>query len=124
TTAVQQKLTVNQLQQVAVLAPLAQSERHGYKLEKLHREDFTAHQKSAVALTQFGQQFQQRESQVFATGGNRVAAGPQVINLDKGDPNGAPPGKVKKTPSPPPFPGHVDGDGGHKGGKPKKDKDK
>jgi hypothetical protein len=126
TTAVQQKLTVNQLQQVAVLAPLAQSERHGYKLEKLRREDFTAHQQSALALTQFGQQFQQRESQVFSSqrGGPRVASGPQVIKWEKGHPHGGPPGKMKKTASPPPFPGHVDGDGGHKGGKPKKDKDK
>lgn len=123
----QQTLTASQVQQVTVLAPLAQSARHGYQLEKLRREDFTAYQQSTVALTQFGRQFQLREFQAYSAqrGGDRFANGPQVIAWEKGHPHGGPPGKLKKGGGPPPFPSHpFDGDDGHKGGKPKKGKDK
>jgi len=123
----QRTLTVAQLQQVAVLAPLAQSERHGHKLEKLRREDFAAYRQSAVALTQFGQHFQQKEFQVYSKqkGPAPFVNGPLVVKWDKHHPHGGPPGQWKKGAAPPPFPGQPfkGDDKDHKGGKPKKGKD-
>jgi hypothetical protein len=124
TTAVERKLTVNQVQQVTVLAPLLQYEIAGGKLEKLRREDIAGYRQSAAALAQFGQEFQRRESQVFSesrrAGTEGFAEGPLVVKWDKGHPHGGPPGQLKKLLAPPPFPGEDN----HKGEKHKKEKDK
>ena len=47
----QRTLPVEQIQQAAVLAPLAQYERSGYKLEKLRREEFMAYKKEQLRRT-------------------------------------------------------------------------
>jgi hypothetical protein len=120
-------LTVTQLRQVAAVAPLGQYEREGLKLEQLRREDFTAYRQSAAALAQFGQQFQRRESQVYSDKRveERFVNGPVVVKWEKGHPHGGPPGQLKKWGAAPPFPGRpFDDEDGHKGGKPKKGKDK
>jgi hypothetical protein len=120
-------LTVTQLRQVAAVAPLAQYEREGLKLEQLRRDDFTAYRQSAAALARFGQQFQRREFQVYSDkrGEERFVNGPVVVKWEKGHPHGGPPGQVKKWGAAPPFPGHpFDDEDGHKGGKPKKGKEK
>jgi hypothetical protein len=123
---VERKLSAQQLQQVTVLAPLAQVGRAGHKLEKIRGKDFAAYRQSAAALVQFGQQFQQREFQVYSErrGEERFARGPVVVKWKKGHPHGGPPGQLKKLGVPPPFPGDPFEKDGHKGHKHKKDKGK
>jgi hypothetical protein len=120
---VERTLTVPQLQQVTVLAPLVQYEHAGHKLEKLRREDLAAYRQSAAALVQFGQQFQQSAFQVYSEKGEqRFAKGPMIIKWKKGHPHGGPPGQFKK--GVPPFPGVPFEEDGHKGKGHKKGKDK
>jgi hypothetical protein len=120
-------LTVNQVQQVTVLAPLAQFERHGHKVEQLRREDVSVYRQSAAALVRFGAEYQQSEYQIYSEqrGEGRFAGGPVKVKWKKGHPHGGPPGQLKVA-APPPFPGLPLGDDedGPKGGKPKKGKGK
>src|SRR5262245_12273423 len=121
-------LTVNQLQQVTVLAPLGEFEHHGYRVEKLRREDASAYRQSAAALTRFGVEFQQSESELYSDrrGDRRVAGGPVIVKWKKDHPHGGPPGHLKEFAAPPPLPGLPDewDDDGPRGGKPKKGKGK
>jgi hypothetical protein len=118
----ERRLTVTELQRVTVLATVAQYEGSGHHFETLRREDAVAYGQSAVALRQFGQQFQQRERQLYSDprGAERFDSGPIIVKW-KDHPHGGPPGQLKKHGGPPPFPGRAfEGDGeGHKGEKKK-----
>jgi hypothetical protein len=118
-------LSADQVGQVTVLAPLGQFERHGYRVEKLRREDAAAYRQSATALARFGADFQQSEFELYSErrGDQWLAGGPVIVKWKKGHPHGGPPGQLKKLVGPP-LPGFPFEGEGLKGGKHKKGKGK